>query len=213
MQPREVRSATMVPVPSSAPRVGIVSSQDLLARGLEAMLRDFPDRVVLVPVEQAEVVLYDVLGVHRTNGADLAQLVRERTPVIVAISRDLRPDLRARALAAGADGWISMSATGVEIVEAIEAAAAGAELPGGPDRLGQREGLTAREIEVLALITQGMSNVDIADKLYLSINSVKTYIRSAYGKIGATSRSRAVTWCLLNGFAPPDDVARALNEL
>jgi len=64
--------------------------------------------------------------------------------------------------------------------------------------------LTPREVEVLALITQGMSNKEIAERLYLSINSVKTYIRSAYAKIGASSRARAVAWCLLHGFAPPD---------
>ena len=73
------------------------------------------------------------------------------------------------------------------------------------DRLGKDVGLTPREVEVLALITQGMSNQDIAERLYLSINSVKTYIRSAYAKIEVTSRSRAVAWCLQNGFAPADD--------
>ena len=58
---------------------------------------------------------------------------------------------------------------------------------------------------MLSLIAQGMSNIEIAERLYLSINSVKTYIRSAYSKIGATSRSRAVAWRLQHGFAPPTD--------
>jgi DNA-binding CsgD family transcriptional regulator len=87
----------------------------------------------------------------------------------------------------------------------VEAAADGRELPAHVDRLGAAVGLTAREVEVLALIAQGMSNLEIAERLFLSINSVKTYIRSAYAKIGATSRSRAVAWCLQHGFAPPDD--------
>ncbi len=51
--------------------------------------------------------------------------------------------------------------------------------------LAARRGLTARESEVLALITQGLSNAQIADCTHLSINSVKTYIRSAYRRIGA----------------------------
>jgi DNA-binding NarL/FixJ family response regulator len=184
--------------------VGIISHQEVLGKGLLAMLAEHPDRALVTEVEDAEVVLYDVLGVHRTQGADLEQLVRECEAVILAVSRDLRPDLRARALAAGAHGWVSMSVRSSELVQAVEAAAAGEEVPGSEDRLSTWVGLTAREVEVLALITQGMSNLEIAERLYLSINSVKTYIRSAYAKIGATSRSRAVAWCLLHGFAPPD---------
>ena len=191
-------------VPAEQPtRVGIRSHQEVLGKGLLAMLTEHPDRVLVTEVEKADVVLYDVLGLHRNEGTDLELLVRDTHAVVLAVSRDLRPDLRARALAAGAHGWISMSATSAELVEAVEAAAAGRELPGPGDRLGQSAGLTAREVEVLALITHGMSNQEIAERLYLSINSVKTYIRSAYAKIGATSRSKAVTWCLLNGFAPP----------
>lgn len=191
-------------VPAEQPtRVGIVSHQEVLGKGLLAMLAEHPDRVLVTEVEKADVVLYDVLGVHRTEGTDLDLLVRDTRALVLAVSRDLRPDLRARALAAGAHGWISMSVTAAELVDAVEAAAGGRELRGPGDRLGQSARLTAREVEVLALITQGMSNLEIADRLYLSINSVKTYIRSAYAKIGATSRSKAVTWCLLNGFAPP----------
>ena len=54
-----------------------------------------------------------------------------------------------------------------------------------------------------------MSNQQIADECFLSINSVKSYIRSAYRRIGATSRSQAVVWCIQHGFEPPseDDVA------
>ena len=192
----------------STPRVGIVSTQEVLGKGLAAMLGEHPGRTEVTDASVADVVLYDVLGVHRTNGADLEQLLRETASVVLAVSRDLRPDLRARAMAAGAHGWISMSIDSESRIAAVEAAAAGRELPGGElagaiDRLGQSVGLTEREVEVLALITQGMSNLEIAERLYLSINSVKTYIRSAYAKIGASSRSRAVAWCLQHGFAPP----------
>lgn len=194
----------MVSMSGRPTRVGIVSSQEVLAKGLATMLAEHPGRAVLTRIDDAQVVLYDVLGVHRTNGTDLEDLVGSGA-VIVAISRDLRPDLRARALAAGAHAWISMSVDSGELVAAVEAAAAGRELPGRMDRLGSQVGLTPREVEVLSLIAQGMSNIEIADRLYLSINSVKTYIRSAYAKIGATSRSRAVAWCLQHGFAPPPD--------
>ncbi|WP_243059445.1 response regulator transcription factor [Nocardioides sp. SR21] len=186
------------------PRVGIVSSQEVLGKGLAAMLAEHPDRAVLTDADRADVVLYDVLGVHRTNGADLEHLVQQTTSVILAVSRDLRPDLRARALAGGAHGWVSMSVDSAQLVEAVEAAVDGRTVPGRDDRLGHAVGLTEREVEVLALITLGMSNQEIADRLYLSINSVKTYVRTAYAKIGARSRSHAVAWCLHHGFAPPE---------
>ena len=63
---------------------------------------------------------------------------------------------------------------------------------------------------MLALITQGLSNQEIAERSYLSINSVKTYIRTAYRKIGVTRRSLAVGWGLRNGFVP--DRARSINS-
>jgi DNA-binding NarL/FixJ family response regulator len=183
--------------------VGIVGHQEVLAKGLAAMLAAHPDRVTIVEVEQADVVLYDVFGMHLVNGADLPPLVQSRATVL-AVSRDLRPDLRARAVAAGAHGWVSMSVRSRGLVQAIEDAVAGRSVS-EQDRLGKDVGLTPREVEVLALITQGMSNQEIAERLYLSINSVKTYIRSAYAKIEVTSRSRAVAWCLQNGFPPADD--------
>ena len=67
---------------------------------------------------------------------------------------------------------------------------------------GRDFGLTARESEVLALITQGLSNQEIAERTYLSINSVKTYIRTAYRKIEVTRRSQAVAWGMQHGFEP-----------
>ena len=63
-------------------------------------------------------------------------------------------------------------------------------------------GLTPREAEILALITQGLSNQEIAARAFLSINSVKTYIRTAYRKINVASRSQAVLWGVDNGFKP-----------
>ena len=79
---------------------------------------------------------------------------------------------------------------------------------------GSDAGLSAREAEVLALITQGYSNREIAERSYLSINSVKTYIRAAYRKIGVTRRSQAVVWGLTHGFdAPARSAARGVSLL
>ncbi|MEJ7704868.1 MAG: LuxR C-terminal-related transcriptional regulator [Geodermatophilaceae bacterium] len=59
-----------------------------------------------------------------------------------------------------------------------------------------------RESEIIALITQGLSNQDIADRAFLSINTIKSYIRSSYRKMNVTTRSQAVLWGIDHGFRP-----------
>ena len=68
---------------------------------------------------------------------------------------------------------------------------------------GKENGLTTRESDILLLISHGLSNQDISDRLYLSINSVKSYIRLAYRKMsGVESRTQAVIWAIQHGFRP-----------
>jgi len=67
---------------------------------------------------------------------------------------------------------------------------------------GKSEGLSNRESEILALITQGKPNSEIAGLTYLSPNTIKTYVRSAYRKIGVSSRTQAVLWGIEHGFRP-----------
>jgi DNA-binding CsgD family transcriptional regulator len=59
--------------------------------------------------------------------------------------------------------------------------------------------LTTRERETLALIATGRSNDEIAQEMQISLNSVKSYIRSAYRKTGVQSRSQAVLWAVTHG--------------
>ena len=61
---------------------------------------------------------------------------------------------------------------------------------------------TVGKVVVIALITQGLTNQAIADLTYLSINSVKSYIRTAYRRMSVTSRSQAVLWGVQHGFEP-----------
>jgi DNA-binding NarL/FixJ family response regulator len=144
--------------------------------------------------------------------------VKDYHSAVVAMARDLRPDLAARALAKGVDACVTLAGDVDEILEVIRSAVAGEGQPDaagtgsepGPFAvLGEEVGLTPRETDILRLLTLGMSNQQIADECFLSINSVKSYIRSAYRRIGATSRSQAVVWCIQHGFEPPseDDVA------
>ena len=64
--------------------------------------------------------------------------------------------------------------------------------------------LSARETDVLVRISSGMTNQEIAEDLFLSPNSVKTYIRTAYRKIGVTTRTHAVIWAIGRGLGRDD---------
>lgn len=184
------------------------------------MLGQHPEKVSVVSLRTGpdamdpDVVLYDVSGLHEGDGADLEHLIADTSAAVLAVGQDLRPDLGSRALAMGADGFFSVGVDDAALLAAVESAMTG-WTPGDPGdnpvvgssvaeavehRLGHEVGLTPREVDVLTMITQGLTNQEIALKSYLSINSVKTYIRSAYRRIGVSSRSQAVVWCLQHGF-------------
>ena len=65
---------------------------------------------------------------------------------------------------------------------------------------GRREGLSDREAEILALITQEKNNADVARRTYLSPNTIKSYIRTLYRMIKVGSRTQAVLWGVNHGF-------------
>ncbi len=171
-------------------------------------------------ISDVDVVLYDTFAQVRGNGIDLEDLLRESGGAKVVIySWNLDPRLIEQAIAGGASGYLSKVLTGPEIVAALERVMNGeiVILPGdnetseggAGDWPGRSAGLTPREAEVIALITQGLSNQEIADRAFLSINSVKTYIRTAYRKINVKSRSQAVLWGVENGFKP--DTLRTID--
>ena len=68
---------------------------------------------------------------------------------------------------------------------------------------GRAEGLTDRESEILALITQAKSNTDIAEIAYLSLNTVKSHLKTLYRKLGVRSRTEAALWGVRHGFDLP----------
>ncbi len=70
--------------------------------------------------------------------------------------------------------------------------------------------LSPREVDVLRLITNCYSNQQISETLYLSLNSVKTYIRGAYRRIGAPTRSHAVIWGVLHGLLEESSLSASL---
>lgn len=93
----------------------------------------------------------------------------------------------------GAAACVPLRAGVEQIVALVEAAAH------PPVARADLVGLTGREVQVLALIAEGLTNQEIADRVYISINSVKTYVRAAYRKIGVNSRSQAAVWSIQHG--------------
>jgi DNA-binding NarL/FixJ family response regulator len=154
-----------------------------------------------------DVVLYDAIGLEADDGVELYRLVKDLESPVVVVSRDLRPDLAARAMAHGAAGWVSIEADAHEVRQLIHAAARGRLDPqedgSEAPALGAEAGLSRREVDVLSGVAKGLSNDDIAQLLGLANNTIKTYIRAAYRKIGVSTRSQAVAWCLQHGFEPP----------
>jgi NarL family two-component system response regulator LiaR len=201
-------------------RVAIVNDYEMVVAGVAAMLAPHHDRVRIVELDagvpvlsNVDVILYDTFGQVQGDAVDLKDLVNGHDAKVVIFSWNLQPELVRTAIDRGASGYLSKGMSAGEIVASIEAVHAG-EVVVPRDSAssvdegavgewpGREAGLTAREAEVLALITQGLSNQEIASKTYLSINSVKTYIRTAYRKIEVTRRAQAVAWGMKHGFEP-----------
>lgn len=195
-------------------RIGVVDEPELVTRGVHAMLSPYAERVrVAGPAADAagrlpglDVVLCDPFPVPpagRDSGEGLDRIVAMAPARVLVFSWHVHPAGVRRALDAGAHGYLGKTATGPELLGALEAVVRG-ERP-TPDVPVQRAtvgfpGLSTRESEVLALICEGLSNQEVADRLFVSVNSVKTYIRQVYGKTGVTRRTQAVAWAHRHGW-------------
>lgn len=210
-----------MPPPSRAPiTVALVDDYDIVVKGVANMLDPYRDRVVIaeldssMPVEDVvDIVLYDSFAQPESDHEEIGALVaHSRAHRVVVYTWNFHPDLIASAQQHGAHGYLSKTLPARELVAALESVHAGqtvisdvaprARSAPGLDWPGRREGLSDREAEVLALITQGKSNADVARLTYLSPNTVKSYIRTIYRKLGVTSRTQAVLWGVQHGFTP-----------
>lgn len=206
---------------STAPiKVALVDDYDVVLTGVAAMFDRYRDRVLVTeidsntPVEDVvDIVLYDSFAQAEADEESLGLLVANpRAHRVVVYTWNFHPDLVTRACRLGASGYLSKTLPARELVAALEAVHAGeivVSTPPGKDRRvvgldwpGRGEGLTDRESEILALITQGRSNAEVAELTFLSPNTVKSYIRNVYRKIGVSSRTQAVLWGVRHGFTP-----------
>jgi DNA-binding NarL/FixJ family response regulator len=214
----DMPDATAGPAAQTRVRLAIMDDYTVIVSGVEHMLAPFGDRIEIVelvsllPVQSpVDVLLYDTYSQERVSGT-VERVIAETAASVVLYTWHLEDELVSEALAKGARGCLSKSLSADELVDAIERVHRGEVVVSddpGPDAEvateewpGKEHGLSPRESEVLALIAQGLSNQEIAERAYLSINSIKTYIRSGYRKIGVARRTQAVLWATDHGFVP-----------
>lgn len=204
--------------------VAILDDVDLVARGLETMCESAsrPFRVrTLTSAEPTQdpvdIVLYDgFTHLHEAphNAQDLLRTARARHLVIY--SWNVKRALVEAALRGGASGYLDKRLGFAELTEALERINDGEQIvrvcapiavpaQGSLATLHRPGDLSSREIEIVGLIAQGLSNQDICERLYLSLNTIKSYIRMAYRKMRVRTRAQAVLWALDHGLlAGPD---------
>lgn len=198
-------------------RIAIVNDYDVVVQGLARMFEAMKDRVDVVEVstnrpgvEPVDIALIDSFAQTRDINDVLAEANAAK---YVFYSWSLEPELIETWSRFGVVGFLDKRLTAAELADALERIHAGesgvtsADYPASADVdlgdwPGRAHGLSAREAETIALITQGLNNEEIASRTYTSINSVKKYIRTAYRKIGVDSRTRAVLWGVDHGFRP-----------
>lgn len=199
-------------------RVVLVDDCEVVALGLRHLLAERPDieliecqdcaapeAVIEIP-DDVDLILFDPALV--TSPVDVAGALRWRPDLpagrTVLYSWDAGPRVAAQALAVGARGCLSKALGGDELADALRRIARGEVLvlpeeAADGDAVAGGAALSPREVEVLDLIGRGVTNVDIACRLFISPNSVKSHVRNAYRKIGVERRSQAVRWVHLNG--------------
>jgi DNA-binding NarL/FixJ family response regulator len=200
--------------------IALVDDYDVVLAGVAHLLDQYRDRVVVAELDTNEplldpvdVVLYDAFAQPESDHDEISVLVRNPLAGHVVIyTWNFHPALIASARQQGVHGYLSKALPARDLVAALEAVHSGdlvvSSAPGrvrttsGLDWPGRGEGLTDRESEILALITQGKSNAEVAALTYLSPNTVKSYIRTIYRKINVASRTQAVLWGVNNGFSP-----------
>ncbi len=201
----------------------VADDHPVVRRGLIGMLAGEPDITVVGEagngsdaVQMAgdlapDVVLMDL----RMPGVDgvsaTAEIVRRypNVTVLIITTYDTDSDIL-RAVEAGASGYLLKDAPVADLIDAVRATAKGESVlaPSVASKLVSRmrspvaDGLTSREIEVLAQLARGLSNAEIGRHLFIGEATVKTHLVRAFAKLGVDNRTAAVTAAMERGIVP-----------
>ena len=202
--------------------VVLADDQRVVREGLATLLGLLPDievlgtasdgeeAIALVERLRPDVVLMD-LRMPRCDGVEATRRLREQgaTTHVVVLTTYADDRSVVEALRAGARGFLTKDAGADEIERAIAAVVRGDAVidPAVQHHLvdavaGRPElpdGLTPREVEVLTLVAQGLSNTEIAAKLFVSEATVKSHINHLFAKTGVRDRAQAVTYAYQHG--------------
>ena len=220
-------------------RVLIADDQRVVREGLAIVVDGFPDtEVVGLAGDGAEASICGVGRARRRahgpphaelDGVEATRAIRERHPgvAVVVLTTYADDDSIVAALSAGAAGYLTKDAARDDIRRAVEAAAAGqavldpsvqaallkaaqqgAARPTAPT--APPDGLTDREVEVLALIASGLSNHEIAERLFVAETTVKTHVNRIFAKTGSRDRAQAAVYAHRHGLG--DGPAAAPGE-
>jgi DNA-binding NarL/FixJ family response regulator len=199
-------------------RVSIVEDDESIREGLRAIINgsqgfacvsahaSAEDAMAHLPDVQADVVLMDI-NLPKMSGIQCVRHLKQRQPsahvLMLTVYED--GDSIFDSLAAGASGYLLKRTPPAKIIEAIqEVHAGGSPMSSGIARkvvqsfhrmgLSQQEGenLTKREEEILALLARGYRYKEIADELFISVETVRSHLHSVYEKLHVRSRTEAV---------------------
>jgi DNA-binding NarL/FixJ family response regulator len=199
-------------------RVLLVDDHELVRRGLRDLLGDEPDIEVVAEAGSVEEALAVAMHVEpevavvdvRLGDGDGVTLCRElrskpNPPACLMLTAFDDEEAMVGAIMAGAAGYLLKQVRGQDVVNAVREVAAGRSLldPVSTARVldkmrhpptDELTALTDRERDVLELIGQGMSNREIAERLFLAEKTVKNYVTSVLAKLGMQRRTQAAAW-------------------
>ncbi len=183
---------------------------------------DGEEAVRLVGESRPDVVIMDI-SMPKLDGIEATKIIKARYPTVAVLILSAYDDDQFvfSLLEGGAAGYLLKSASGREIIDAVRSVNTGDSVlhPAIARKVLNRFGaagtvkkekpgvlLTERELEVLKLATMGLSNQDIAEKLYLSLRTVQAHLGHIFNKMQVGSRTEAVVRGLKQGWITLDDV-------